>query len=198
MKKKLYGIVAISALLIGCGESHEAETTDANEDTAAQTEVVAEEEMQEEETPEDLAFDGVDKGDFKLYGHSEITADDAIDSDAMFAKFDETGEFNGKVKVNINEVCQMAGCWINIKKSDDDVVKVFFRDHFTIPIESSAGKEAVLYGNLVRDTMTVDFQKHLLDDSKANGEEVSEEEYAAITEDKITVSFDCESILVKN
>ena len=73
----------------------------------------------------------------------------------------------------------------------------FFRDHFTIPIETASGTEAVLYGDLVMDTLSIDFQKHLLDDAKEAGDEVSQEEYDAITEDKIEASFDCESILVK-
>ncbi len=197
MKKQILGLFAMSALLLSCGETVETEETQEQEATTEATvETAVEEETEEAENA--IAFDGVEKGEFKLYGHTDINTEDAVDSEAMFASFEEEGAFEGKVNVEINEVCQMAGCWINIKKSDDETVKVFFRDHFTIPIESSLGKEAVLYGNLVRDTMTVEFQKHLLDDSKANGEEVSEEEYAAITEDKITVSFDCESILVKN
>jgi len=197
MKNKFYSILALGLLLTACGESADHESEDMTSDTLA-VEETAVEEVEEDVSEEPLAFDGVERGDFKLYGHTDINESDAIDSETMFAQFDENDEFNGKVNVSINEVCQMAGCWINIKKSEDEVVKVFFRDHFTIPIESSAGKEAVLYGSLVRDTMTVDFQKHLLDDSKKAGEEVTEEEYEAITEDIITTSFDCESILVKN
>lgn len=141
---------------------------------------------------------GDEKSDYLLYGHTGFTPDEAVSTEEMFKSFDENNTFKGAVNIIINEVCQNAGCWINVVKPDsDETVMVFFRDHFTIPIETSSGKEAVLYGELVSDTMTVDFQKHLLDDVVANGEEVGQEEYDAITEDKISQSFDCESILIK-
>jgi hypothetical protein len=44
--------------------------------------------------------------------------------------------------------------------------------------------------------MDVDMQKHLLDDAAEAGEEVSQADYDAITEDKLELVFDCESILV--
>ena len=43
-------------------------------------------------------------------------ADDAVSQTEMLNSFEESGEFTGKVNVNINEVCQKAGCWINFKK----------------------------------------------------------------------------------
>ncbi|MBK6525468.1 MAG: DUF4920 domain-containing protein [Crocinitomicaceae bacterium] len=108
-----------------------------------------------------------------------------------------TGAFTDKVSVKIAEVCQKAGCWITFDDEKGGSIRVFFRDHFTIPIETATGTEAILYGSLVMDTLSVDFQKHLLDDAKEAGEEVSQAEYDAITEDKIETTFDCESILVK-
>ncbi len=183
-------------LLISCSSEEKTEATE-NENVET-TEVVEEivEETGEEST--EVAFMGDEKGDYLLYGHTEFTPDDAVTTEEMFKTFDENNSFEGAVHVTINEVCQNAGCWINIvKPNSDETVMVFFRDHYTIPIETSAGKEAILYGQLVSDTLTVDFQKHLLDDAAANGEEVSQEEYDAIKEDKISQSFDCESILIK-
>ena len=73
---------------------------------------------------------------------------------------------------------------------------MYFRDHFTIPIETAEGTEAILYGNLYMDTVTVDFQKHLMEDALSEGEELDEEAVAAL-EPKIVTAFDCESILIK-
>jgi hypothetical protein len=192
-KKNLLVGLAISTILLACSSKEKEENTEV--ENTENTEVV--EESNGEESTE-VAFMGDEKGDYLLYGHTEFAPEDAITSEEMFKTFDETNTFKGAVNISINEVCQNAGCWINIvKPNSDETVMVFFRDHYTIPIETSAGKEAILYGELVSDTMTVDFQKHLLDDAAANGEEVSQEEYDAITEDKISQSFDCESILIK-
>jgi len=195
-KKKLFSGLVLSTVLISCSGEEKTEKTE-NENTD-ETVIVEEtnKESGEESTP--VAFMGEEKGEYLLYGHSEFSADEAVSTEEMFTAFNNNNNFEGAVKVTINEVCQNAGCWINIvKPNSDETVMVFFRDHYTIPIETSAGKEAILYGKLVSDTLTVDFQKHLLDDAAANGEEVPQEEYDAITEDKISQSFDCESILIK-
>ncbi|MDX1349316.1 MAG: DUF4920 domain-containing protein [Putridiphycobacter sp.] len=190
MKKSILSLFAASLILVGCGENTETEVENAVDSTA----VVADE-MHEEESAE-IAFNGTEKGGFLLYGHEDIDAEGAVSKEEMFSIFQKTGAFNGKVKVTINEVCQKAGCWINFKKNENENVMVFFRDHFTIPIEESAGKTAILYGQLETDTLSVDFQKHLLDDAAEAGEVINQEDYDAITEEKVDVSFDCISILL--
>lgn len=188
--KYTLGILALSIGMISCGSGAEesADTTD-----APATDSLANEEVTEENA---LAFDGVDAGNYTLFGYSEIDAENAVSTDVMFTQFNETGIFNDKVAVTISEVCKKAGCWITFKDTEDNDVRVFFKDHFGIPTETASGTEAILYGSLMMDTLTVDFQKHLLDDAKEAGQEVAQSEYDAITEDKIEASFECESILV--
>ena len=192
MNRKYIALVglALSATLFSCGGSEAAENTDNTIDSTAVVE-----EPTEENT---LAFDGVDKGAYTLYGHTDIAADGNETSlDEMNTMVESVGTFEGKVAVTISEVCQKAGCWITLENGDSDPIRVFFRDHFTIPIETAAGTEAIVYGIATQDTLTVDFQKHLLDDAAENGQEIDQSEYDAITEDKIEVTFDCEAILVK-
>ncbi|MFT5821815.1 MAG: hypothetical protein ACI8ZM_003071 [Crocinitomix sp.] len=195
-KKFIFGLaIASLAGLYSCGNN---EITDEPTD-ADSTAVVETIDSTEAEPEVELAFDGVVKGDYTLYGHSEIDADGSeITVEAMNAAMTDNGAFEGKVAVNIDEVCQMAGCWITFENGDEDAIRVFFRDHFTIPTETPSGTEAILYGATIVDTQTVKFQKHLLDDEVAAGEEVPQADYDAITEDLITTSFDCEAILVKN
>ena len=194
MKKKIIFGFALTAMMFSCSDNNYTEetvTTEAIEETTEIDEIT-------EEASTEVAFMGINKGEFTLYGHTDFDATTSVSIDAMITEFEEAGSFNGSVEITINEVCQNAGCWINFQKSNsEETVMVFFRDHYTIPIEASNGKEAILYGELISDTLTIDFQKHLLDDAVANGEEVSQAEYDAITEDKIDVSFDCESILIK-
>lgn len=195
MKRIISGAVVISALYLTscCGCSGNKSEGDQHDSTHAHNEG----HHDEHEESSTLAFDGVEKGAYILYGHSDITPDAAATVTEMFTEMESTGSFNRKVSVKIAEVCQKAGCWITFNDEKGGSIRVFFRDHFTIPIETAAGTEAVLYGSLVMDTLSVDFQKHLLDDAKEAGQEVSQEEYDAITADKIETTFDCESILVK-
>jgi hypothetical protein len=184
----LMGLV-VSMSLISCGGAEETteETTD-SDSLAVDTTVV-------EENP--IAFNGTDAGDYLLYGHTEITADETATLAEMFQEFESTGNFNRTVEVKIDAVCQKAGCWITFLDLEGNDVRVFFRDHFTIPIETAPGTDAILYGSLMMDTLSVEFQKHLLDDAAEAGKTVAQSEYDAIKGDKIEVSFDCESILVK-
>jgi hypothetical protein len=190
--KYALSLFAYPLVIMSCGS----ETETANETTDAQisdsTELVNE--TVEEENV--LTFDGVEAGDYLLFGYSEITTENVVTTHEMLSQFEETGSFNDKVAVTINEVCKKAGCWITFKDSEDNDVRVFFKDHFGIPIETASGTAAVLYGSLAMDTVSIDFQKHLLDDAKEAGQEVAQSEYDAITEDKIEASFECESILV--
>ena len=199
MKRKLLIGLAFTALtgLVACGGNNETDVDNNDTDTmAVDTTAMDETAGEEEETP--LAFDGVEKGEYTLYGHTDMEATgNEISAEEMMQTVAETGAYDGKVNVTIEEVCQKAGCWITFNNGDNDAVRVFFRDHFTIPTETVAGTEAILMGQAVQDTLTVDFQKHLLDDAAEAGEEVAQEEYDAITEDKIETTFDCESILVK-
>lgn len=196
IKQTLLPILSGCFILLSCG-SGEADAPEKVEEIDSTATTLTNEEEEEESTPE-LAFDGVEKGEYMLYGHSEIEANgEALSREDMFKTVEAEGNFNGKVMVNIDEVCQKAGCWITFENGENEPVRVFFRDHFTIPTETPAGTEAILLGQLVVDTLTVDFQKHLLDDAKEAGNEVDQAEYDAITEDKIETTFDCESILVK-
>lgn len=197
MKKKLIAGITLTTVLFSCNTAEtKTEITEAIETVESETTETIEESTGEESTP--VAFMGEDKDTHELYGHTDFDGATAVSLETMFTQFSETKAFSGAINITIEEICQNAGCWIKFQKpNSEENVMVFFRDHFTIPIETSLGKEAILYGQLKSDTMSVDFQKHLLDDAAANGTEVAQAEYDAITEDKIDVSFDCESILIQ-
>jgi len=182
-----------TGILIGACGGNEATNTEGNE--VDSTAVVVETDGTDKDK---LTFDGVDRGNYTLYGYVDIAADGQETSlDEMNTVVESTGTFEGKVEVIINEVCKKAGCWITFENEGYDPVRVFFKDHFTIPIETPAGTEAIVYGRAIQDTLTVEFQKHLLDDAAEKGREVTKAEYDAITADKIEVTFDCEAILIK-
>jgi len=122
----------------------------------------------------------------------------ASNVDGMLSSFNAQGQYKGQVSGKLHAVCQKAGCWITMQSSNEEEMRIFFKDHFTIPIETPIGTDVVINGIAKADTFTVDFQKHLLDDSREAGNEVSEEEYNAITEDKIEISFEATGIIIYN
>lgn len=193
MNRKWILMASAAMFFIGCQTPTE---TKSEETTVDSTEVVVEEIIEEES--DEVIFDGEDKGAYLLYGYTDFDTTEVNSIDAMITEHEVTGEFHGAVGVTINEVCQQAGCWINFQTDAlDDPIRVFFNNHFTIPKDSTAGKQAIIYGDLVSDTITAEFQKHLLEDAKEAGEEVSQAELDAITEDKVELNFECEAILVK-
>lgn len=135
---------------------------------------------------------------YEKYGLAEITSEGAITIEELVAKVGNTGDEVIKVKGNINEVCKKMGCWMNLKTSDSTTMMVYFKDHFTIPKDSTVlGREVIIQGVIKADTVSVEMQKHLLDDKKEAGEEVTEKEYAAITGPKFEHSIECDAILIK-
>ncbi len=116
----------------------------------------------------------------------------------MVAIVGEKGNFEGNVTAVLDGVCKKQGCWVTMKNENGESVRVRFKDHsFGVPTDTPEGTEVVLRGVATMDTTTVELQKHFLDDAKEAGEEVSQEDYDAITDDIIEVSFISDGILVK-
>lgn len=178
--------VAFGLFFTSCGETTEETTAEEN----TEHEATEQEGSNEEEI---VMVDG-----YQYYGIEEMTADGAISIEEMNATVDSLGAFEGKVKAQLAGVCQKAGCWVTLVNPDGEDIRVFFGDHdFVVPIDTELGKEVILQGKTDIDTFTVEFQKHLLDDEAASGNEVPQSAYDAITEDKIETSFIATGILIK-
>lgn len=184
MKKIFYPIFALATITFttSCGNSETDENTEEHQDHSM------------EKNPE--ATDGklIDDA-YLFYGLEEFTPQEGISVDSMLSVVAANGSFTGVIDAEIVEVCQKAGCWSKLKSANEPVM-VFYKEHFGIPTNTAAGTKVLLNGIAQIDTLSVDFQKHLLDDAKSNGEEVSQEEYDAITEDKIEVSFEASGVLI--
>jgi len=94
------------------------------------------------------------------------------------------------------EICQMMGCWISLPTVEGVMVRVKFKDHFTLPIEATPGKSVVFHGVGVKEVESVEMQRHYLEDEMKDGGEVSQEDIDAITEPKETISFIADGIMV--
>jgi hypothetical protein len=198
MKKVIYSLsIALVATFTSCGEAKSKESL---KDIKEELELAKEELelVKEEVIDEDVLEEGVIMvNGLQFFGNNEFELNSSgVSVDEMYAAVMETGTFEGLVKAEISEVCKKAGCWITVLKEDGSTVRVIFRDHFGIPTDTPAGYEVLMNGVGQVDTTSIELQKHFLDDAKEAGEEVSQADYDAITEDLIEVSFDCDGLLV--
>lgn len=156
--------------------------TDETPTTDADTTEIVSEETEETVDPNQTSF-----------GPNKVDTTQAISVNELLAQFKGKDEMEATFKAEINETCSKMGCWINIEKEDGETFMVRFKDHFTIPVETKVGTVAYLSGKAVQDTVSIDMQKHFLEDANASQEEID-----AITKVKYGMTFIADGIeLVK-
>ncbi len=125
----------------------------------------------------------------------EIIADDAIAATSMAQHYQtmKVGDsINSKMIGKVNEVCQSKGCWMKVDLEDGNEVMVKFKDYeFFVP-KDIAGKEVIINGKAFVIEVPVDEQRHYAEDAGK-----SKDEIAAITEPKMTFSFEADGVLLK-
>ncbi|MBU2525264.1 MAG: DUF4920 domain-containing protein [Bacteroidetes bacterium] len=179
--KKLSILLLVSIFLIACQENSNKNTVTQSEEAVSETTEV-----------QPLAtIEG-----YELYGLNQDLTPDASLTVSDFSKNPEALSSNPiKLKIEISEVCQNMGCWVTFPMNGE-MVRVQFRDHFSIP-KNSSGREAIIYGLAKVDTISVADQKHYLADQEKAGKGIDAQAYATITSPKITRTFDAEGILIK-
>jgi len=133
------------------------------------------------------------KSETGMYGPVAVDTSKAVSVTDMLTTFEQTKAeqeftFEGK----ISQVCQSAGCWVQIDKGNGETFMVRFKDHFTIPTDTKSGTAAVLHGTLYMETVAVEQLKHYAYDAGK-----SEEEIAKITEPVNRLNFRADGILIK-
>ncbi len=198
MKKVIYSAMVFGAIaLSSCGnEGKENHETNEHHDESAHHEEGEHAEHVEEDIEEEVVSFPVEG--YEFYGVAEVKPDEAVTVEEMVAIVEDKGNFEGNVSAVLDGVCKKQGCWVTMKNKNGESVRVRFKDHsFGVPTDTPEGTLVVLRGVATMDTTTVELQKHFLDDAKEAGEEVSQEDYDAITDDIIEVSFISDGILVK-
>ena len=198
--KKILFVFAAASLLVACGEKEEKEEGTENKSTEKVTEHEHDHDHHEEHEHQSLEGGTTifEESEWETYGQNpSFDATQNISVDSLF-KIATNGPAEGLVvKGNIAEVCQKAGCWITMNTSDDQEMFIRFKDHFTVPIPGQQGKTVYVHGNVTIDTTTIAMQKHYLTDRVEMGEEVPQEEFDAITEDKIQPMFIADGIWIE-
>lgn len=188
MKKVIITFLALTTLVVqSCGESKAEETTESNE---ASNEVSTETEEIEEEI---VMVEG-----YQYYGIKDMNSEGTVSVEEMKSIIDSTGSFSGKISTTLHGVCKKAGCWVTIENPNGDPIRVVFGEHdFFVPIDTPEGKEVIIEGMAMLDTTSIELQKHFLDDAVEAGETVTQEQYDAITEPLVEISFNASGILIK-
>ena len=187
MKKILYTTFALAFLsLAACSKTEtKTETTENTEHTegTAHSEEGEHSEVKEVGTTADGG---------KIYG-SNITPEGAIAASDLKSKMGDKENLDVKIKGEIVEVCQNKGCWVTVKlPSGEDMRVKFGEDAFFVPKDAS-GKTAVIEGKAMKEIVSVDEQRHYLQDAGKPKAEIM-----AITTPDTTLTFDAKGIIIYN
>ena len=122
----------------------------------------------------------------------KITPDGAVPVAELIAKMNGQDSMEIKLEGTVDKVCQKKGCWMDIKLSEDQKMKVRFKDYgFFVP-KDCGGKTAIMQGKAYLDTLSVKELRHYAEDGGK-----TEAEIAAITEPKVEYTFMASGVLIK-
>ncbi|SFN87255.1 protein of unknown function [Bizionia echini] len=96
-----------------------------------------------------------------------------------------------KVLAKVNSVCQAKGCWMRLDLENDEEVMVKFKDYGFFMPKNIADRDVIINGKAYVTEVSVDEQRHYAEDAGK-----TEEEIAAITEPKRTLSFEADGVLL--
>ncbi|MCB0686022.1 MAG: DUF4920 domain-containing protein [Saprospiraceae bacterium] len=124
----------------------------------------------------------------------QITKESAITVTDLLSSLEGKDSVEAKVTGQINNVCQMKGCWMNISDGTaQEPVFVQFKDYAFFVPKDAAGKDVIIEGMAYRDMTSVEDLKHFAKDAGK-----SEEEIAKITEPKEEIRFMAKGVLIKS
>ncbi len=102
----------------------------------------------------------------------------------MLTKMQSVDSLPVKVKGTVESVCQVKGCWVNLRDEQAGDMFVKFKDYAFFLPKDIAGREVVMEGYAFRETTSVEDLKHYAED-----EGKSKAEIDAITEPKEELKF---------
>ena len=125
----------------------------------------------------------------------KISDNNVLTREEMSQKYKNLKEgdtINVKFASKINEVCKAKGCWMNLDLDNETTSFVKFKDYgFFMPLNAD-GREVIVNGKAFVKTTPIEELRHFAEDAGK-----SEEEIAAITEPKYTLSFEADGVLMK-
>lgn len=95
-----------------------------------------------------------------------------------------------KFMSEVNSVCQNKGCWMRLNMEEEEAL-IKFKDYGFFMPKDIAGESVIVEGVAYVDEMSVEDQRHFAEDAGK-----SQDEIAAITEPKRTLSFTANGVLL--
>lgn len=95
------------------------------------------------------------------------------------------------VKGKVTDVCQKKGCWMKLDKGNGEKIRVTFKDYALFMPKDLSGREVVIRGKVLMDTLTVDDLRHYAEDDGQSPEEI-----AKITEPEIQIAFEADGVAI--
>jgi len=130
---------------------------------------------------------------YKHYGPVAVDSTQAVSLDQMLLTFEAQPQNDiFTFSAPLVGVCQSAGCWVKVQPSNGDMIRVRFKDHFLIPPVTEINSVAYFHGRAYYDTISVELQKHFLEDAKAPQADIDR-----ITAPKIELNFEADGVWVK-
>lgn len=121
-----------------------------------------------------------------------ITSDNAQIASDLPMLLADNEQIEVKLVGNVDAVCGMTGCWMDVEIGDGETVHVTFKnDEFLMP-KDAAGKKAIIEGVATYEEIPVSMLKHLAED-----EGKSQEEIDAITEPAMEYTFIATGVILE-
>ena len=179
--KKLFIALIGAASLTACNN-----TTNQAEDKTAKAsdnkEVTDQAEAEKQEEPSvDLAY----------YGDT-IQPDGAIAASELNSFMEDKDSVRVKVEGSINSSCSKKGCWMRMDLNEEQDMHISFMDYgFFVPKDLD-GEYAIVDGYAKKDTLTVDWLRHMAEDAGKSKEEIEK-----ITEPRVELTYVAEGVILK-
>ena len=121
-----------------------------------------------------------------------ITAEEAIAASELPGLLDCKEMLEIKLVGNVESVCQMSGCWVDVEIGDSEIVHVTFLDDGYVWPKDAKGKSAIIEGVATFEEIPVEMLKHL-----AKDEGKSQEEIDSITEPGMEYTFVAKGVILQ-
>jgi hypothetical protein len=92
----------------------------------------------------------------------------------------------------VQEVCQVKGCWMDVRLADNTVMKVRFKDYAFFVPKNLKGKTVVLNGQAYKQTLSVADQRHYAQDAGKSAAALQ-----AIKAPKQSITYTASGVMLK-
>ena len=122
-----------------------------------------------------------------------ITADNAIAASELPGLLADKEQVNAKLAGDIQAVCKMSGCWVDVAMDNGEIIHVTFKDDAFVLPKDAAGKSTIIEGIGSFEEIPVSMLKHLAEDDGKSQEEID-----AITEPKMEYIFVAHGVIIED